>query len=98
MLIKKKAKIIFDTTKESSETSFVAGRGWLRNFMRRHGLSLRRRTSIAQKDHEQLIGKLVLCVIHARRLQMKFNSEHSQIYAMDKTPVWQDRNNKMYLN
>ena len=92
ILIMKKAKIIFDSTQTSSETSesFVASRGWLRNFMRRHGLSLRRRTSIAQKDPEQLIGKLVSYVIHARRLQMKFNFEPSQIYAMDETPVWQD--------
>ena len=45
----KKEKIIFDTT-QASETSFVASRGWLRNFMRRHALSLGRHTSIAQKD------------------------------------------------
>ena len=50
----KKTKIIFDTTQASSETSFVASRGWLRNFMRRHGLSLRRRASVAQKGPEQL--------------------------------------------
>ena len=53
----KKAKIIFDTTQASSETSFVASRGWLRNFMSRHVLSLRRlrrRASVAQKDPEQL--------------------------------------------
>ena len=58
--------------------------------MRRHGRSLRRHNSIAQRDPEQLIGKLVLYLIHARRLQVKFNFEPSQIYAMDKTPVWQD--------
>ena len=67
ILIMKKAKIIFDTTQASSETSFVEYHGWLHNFMRRHGLSLRRCTSIAQKDPEQLIGKLVSCVIHGRR-------------------------------
>ena len=86
----KKAKITFDTTQASSETSFVVSHGWLSNFMRRHGLSLRRHTSIAQKDPEQLNGKLASYVIHVRRLQMKFNFETSQIYAMDETPAWQD--------
>ena len=75
ILIMKKTKIIFDTTQASSETSFVASRGWLRNFMRRHGLSLRRRTSIAQKHPEQLIGNPVSYIIHARRLEIKFNFE-----------------------
>ena len=58
--------------------------------MRRHGLSLRRRTSVAQKDPKQLIGKLVSFLIHAKKLQMKFNFEPSQIYSIDETPVWQD--------
>ena len=58
--------------------------------MRRHGLSLRRRTSVAQKDPEQLIGKLVSFLIHAKKLQMKFNFEPSQIYSIDETAVWQD--------
>ena len=55
-----------------------------------NGLSLGRRTLIAQKDPEQLIGKLVSFVIQARRLQMKSNFKPSQIYAMDEIPVWQD--------
>ena len=55
--------------------------------MCRHRLSLGRRTSIAQKDYEQLIGKLGLYVIHARWSQIKFNFEPSQISATDVTPV-----------
>ena len=43
----------------------------------------------AQKGHEQLIGKLVSYVIHARRLPTKFSFDPSQIYAMDETPVLQ---------
>ena len=58
--------------------------------MRRHGLSLHRRTSIGQKDPQQLINRLVLYVIHAGRMQMRCNFKASQIYAMDETPVWQD--------
>ena len=58
--------------------------------MRRRGLSLRRRTSIAQIDPEQLIGKLISYVIHARRLQINFNFEPSHIHAKDEASVWQD--------
>ena len=43
----------------------------------------------AQKGHEQLIGKLVSYVIHARRLPTKFSFDPSQIYVMDETPVLQ---------
>ena len=90
-LIMKKAKAIYDELPDSQKSeSFVASRGWLEKFMRRHGLSLRRRTSIGQKDPQQLINRLVSYVIHARRMQMRCNFKASQMYAMDETPVWQD--------
>ena len=84
----KKAKAIYDELPDSQKSeSFVASRGWLEKFMRRHGLSLRRRTSIGP---QQLINRLVSYVIHARRMQIRCNFKASQIYAMDETPVWQD--------
>ena len=87
----KKAKAIYDELPDSQKSeSFGASRGWLEKFMRRHGLSLCRRTSIGQKDPQQLINRLVSYVIHARRMQMRYNFKASQIYAMDETPVWQD--------
>ena len=91
VLIMKKAKAIYDELPYSQKSeSFVASRGWLEKFMRRHGLSLRRRTSIGQKDPQQLINRLVSYVIHARRMQMRCDFKASQINAMDETPVWQD--------
>ena len=91
VLIMKKAKAIYDELPDPQKSeSFVASRGWLEKFMRRHGLSLRRFTSIGQKDPQQLINRLVSYVIHARRMQMRCNFKASQIYAMDETPVWQD--------
>ena len=87
----KKAKAIYDELPDSQKSeSFVASRGWLEKFMSRYGLSLRRRTSIGQKDPQQLINRLASYVIHARRMQMRCNFKASQIYAMDETPVWQD--------
>jgi len=58
--------------------------------MKRNGLSLRRRTTIAQKDLDQLINKLVSYIVQVRRLQMKQNYLPSDIIAMDETPVWSD--------
>ena len=56
--------------------------------MKRNGLSLRRKTSICQKDPEQLIDKLVSYIIQVRRLTTKFKYAESNIIAMDETPVW----------
>ena len=47
---------------------FTATNGWIQKFMRRHGLSLRRKTTVAQKDPEQLVDKLVAYVLQARIL------------------------------
>ena len=64
-LIMKKAKILFDDMKKGEQTEedidneFLASTGWLRNFMKRNGLSLRQKTSIVQKDPDKLIDKLV---------------------------------------
>ena len=58
--------------------------------MRRHRLSLHRRTSSGQKDPQQLISKLGWYVIHAGMMQMKCNFISPWIYAMDETPVWQE--------
>ena len=69
---------------------FKASRGWLSKFMKRNGLSLRRKTSVAQQDPERMITKLVSYVIQVRRLQNRHNYSPSNIIAMDETPVWCD--------
>ena len=42
---------MFDEKNEEPATrdSFIASHGWCENFMRRHGFSLRRKTTTAQK-------------------------------------------------
>ena len=72
------------------DDNFKASRGWLCRFMKRNGLSLRRKTSVAQQDPERMIGELVSYVIQVRRLQTKHNYNASDIIAMDETPVWCD--------
>ena len=89
-MIMKKAKILYDEMLDHEASKFEATRGWLEKLMKRHGLSLRQRTSVAQKDPDQLINRIVSYLIQARRLQQKFKFAPSNIYAMDETPVWED--------
>ena len=58
--------------------------------MQRNGLSLRRKTSIAQKDPDRVIDKLVAFVLQVRRLSSKHNYQPADIITMDETPVWSD--------
>ena len=46
---------------------FKASRGWLSKFMKRNGLSLRRKTSVAQQDPERMIAKLVHVVCNSSK-------------------------------
>ena len=43
----------------AESVEFKTSRGWLEKFMRRNNLSLWRKTSVAQKDPDKLIAKLV---------------------------------------
>ena len=54
--------------------------------MKRYGLSLRRKTSVDQKDLDQLIDKLVTFVLHVCRLAMKHPYVATNIIAMDEPP------------
>ena len=92
-LIMRKAKAIHDEASDgdlSMQGSFVASRGWLDKFIKQNGLSLRRRTTVAQKNPSLLVDKLVMYAVQIRRLQQKFNYSAGSIIAMDETAVWSD--------
>ena len=89
-LIRKKAAILFKEIEDTSESEFPASKGWCEKFMRRNGLSLRRKTSVCQKDPDMVIAKLVAYVLRIRRLRLQHNYALNNIYAMDETPVWCD--------
>jgi len=73
-----------------SNQSFNASRGWLEKFMERQGLSLRRRTTVAQKTPDELTEKLVSIVLYVRKLRINNQVEPGDIIAMDETAVWFD--------
>ena len=90
-LIMFKAKAIFDEKcDEALKESFIVSNGWLVKFTKRNHLSLRRRTTIAQKDPSHLVSKLVGYVMHGRRLSINCNYAPGSIIAMDETAVWSD--------
>ena len=58
--------------------------------MKRNGLSIRRRTTQAQKTPDQLINKLSAYILKVRRLRKRMNYELKNIIAMDETAIWND--------
>ena len=90
----KKALYIYNEKLKENDcdggTTFVASTKVVAKFMRRNGLSLRQKTSVAQKDPSKFINKLVSYIINARRFAAKYNYLPGNIIAMDETPVWAD--------
>ena len=59
-----KAKQLYDEKCLESEKDLLkATTGWLDKFMRRNGLSLRRKTTTAQQDPNRLIDKLISYIL-----------------------------------
>ena len=61
-LIMKKAEVTYCDMTENNlvdNDDFKASRGWLEKFMKRNGLSLRRKTTVAQQDPDRMVAKLV---------------------------------------
>ena len=80
-----KAKYIYDENHSDPATrdAFVASRGWLEKFMKRNGLSLRRKTTVAQKDPSQMVYKIISYILRIRRLTRQFSYDPASIIAMD---------------
>ena len=78
-----KAQVLYEDMDEKDEP-FKASSGRLRGFMNRYGLFLRRKTSMAQKEPDQLIDKFDVFVLHVRRLNLKHTFGPSDIIVMMK--------------
>jgi hypothetical protein len=56
-MIRGKAKEVFGEVEDAGRAVFKASRGWLDRFMARNGLSVRRRTTVAQKTPDMMTEK-----------------------------------------
>jgi len=82
-MIRLKAKTIV-----SDAAGFKASKGWLQRFMRRKGLSLRRKTTMCQRTPADCIPKLVQYITHLRSLQIFHKYDTDSTFAMDETACW----------
>lgn len=71
-------------------TDFRASRGWLEKFMKRHGFSLRRRTTVSQRLPKDLVPKVTMFIMATRRLRHSKDYSLGSIGNMDETPLWLD--------
>ncbi len=89
--IKEKAKATFlelAQQEEGEASKFEASDGWLHKFMVRKNLSLRKRTTTAQKPPADYIPKLVKFVMFVRRCRITRKYPYGAIWAADETAVW----------
>jgi len=63
---------------------------WLRLFLKRYGLSLRRRTKVSQKLPKQVEESLESFNKFVTQLRIEKSFELCDIFNMDETPVWFD--------
>ncbi|KAJ8361947.1 hypothetical protein AAFF_G00409250 [Aldrovandia affinis] len=71
-------------------TEFKASFGWCRRMMRRNGLSLRRRTSLAQRLPSDFREKLLSYQRYVIKLRKKHSYPLDQMGNADQTPVFFD--------
>jgi hypothetical protein len=71
-----------------SDNEFKASRGWLQRFMKRKGISLRRRTTLCRKLPRDFRDKVINFHRHVIRMREEHSYLHSQIGNADQTPVF----------
>ena len=74
----------------ASSQAFKASKGWVWRFMKRHGPSLRRKTTVCQSPPADSIPKLVSYIMHLRNLRKRHKYQPPNVIAMDETACWMD--------
>lgn len=78
--------------------NFKASMGWCRRMMKRNGLSLRRRTTLAQKLPGDFNEKLLVYQRHVISLRKKHNYSLGNMGNADQTPVYFDIPSNLTVN
>jgi hypothetical protein len=89
-MMRVKASELFREVEDASKATFKASRGWLDKFMKRANLSVRRRTTVAQKTPDMMTEKMVSFIRFMERARERTQAQPADIYAMDETAVWFD--------
>ena len=84
-------------TIQPSTPSFQGTRGWIQKFMRRNNLSLRTKTSIAQKLPAAL-EKMATFIRSVRDIRKELKYPDSMIVNMDETPMYFDMTTNKTVN
>ena len=80
-----------------SDNEFKASRRWLRRFMKRKGLSLRRRTTLCQKLLRDFTDNVINFHRHVIRMREEYSYLLSQIGNANQTPVFFDMSRTLLL-
>uniref|UniRef100_A0A0K0DZW9 HTH CENPB-type domain-containing protein n=1 Tax=Strongyloides stercoralis TaxID=6248 RepID=A0A0K0DZW9_STRER len=86
-------KLIQQQALSFSTGNLKASDGWLQKFMIRHGLSLRRPTTVCQKEPDQYKEKIVDYILFVEYQRRKSNYQY--IFAADETAVYIDFSNSL---
>ena len=89
-MTRRKAEEVYLQCEDTTRNTFKASRGWLDKFMTRHELSVRRRTTVAQKSPHDMIEKMVSFVRFMEKARVRISATPAEIIAMDETAVWFD--------
>ena len=89
-----KAKELFEEEEsireEAKSDTFAGSNGWLYRFFQRHCITIRRKTTMAQKLPEQLAPKVINFILYVRLLRNLNKYLNFDMIAMDETAVWFD--------
>ena len=85
-------------TIQPSTPSFQGTRGWVQKFMRRNNLSLRAKTSIAQKLPAALEEKMAAFLRSVREARKQSKYPDNMIINMDETPMYFDMTTNKTVN
>ena len=88
-MIQRQALLLFEQ-RESQGESFTASEGWLFKFLRRNRLSLRRRTTTAQKTPDDVKKRVIDFLLFVYGLRNNCAYPEGAICAADEVAIWMD--------